>query len=144
MLAAAGGPDSDPVATSSQELKDNWTKGMHDFNEDLRKVSDFFLEVLNGNLQGDAIGQKGSEFFGLQGPWYTVGYKMAVIVERRYGRAALIDCMRDRRLLLVRYNAAAQEMNRSSASQQTGSGRGAQPLALWPRKILEATQAPRE
>jgi hypothetical protein len=144
MLAAAGGPDVDPVATASQELKDNWTKGMRDFNEDLRKVSDFFLQVLNGNLQGDAIGQKGSEFFGLQGPWYTVGYKMAVIVERRYGRAALIDCMRDRRLLLVRYNAAAQEMNQSSASQQTGSGRGAQPLALWPREIFEATQAPPE
>ena len=35
MLAAAGGPDVDPVATASQELKDNWARGIRDFNEDL-------------------------------------------------------------------------------------------------------------
>jgi len=70
----------------------------------------------------------------LQGPWYTVGYKMAVMVERRYGRAALIDCMRDPRLLLVRYNAAAQEMN-----ARPGAG---ELLALWPLEVLEKTQTP--
>ena len=141
MLAAAGGSEADPVATASQELKDNWTRGVHDFNLDLGKVSDFFVQVLNGKLQGDAISQKGSEFFGLQGPWYTVGYKMAVIVETRYGRAALIDCMRDPRLLLVRYNAAATELNQA---QQSSVGGGTSPLALWPREILEKTQAPSE
>jgi Putative zinc dependent peptidase (DUF5700) len=144
MLAAAGGPDADPVATASQELKDNWTRGMRDFNVDLGKVSDFFLQVLNGKLQGDAINQKGSEFFGLQGPWYTVGYKMAVIVETHYGRAALIDCMRDRRLLLVRYNAAANEINRRSMTYQPGIEPSRQVLALWPREILEGTQTPAE
>lgn len=142
VLAAAGGADTDPVATASQEIKDNWTRGMRNFNADLGRVSDFFLQVLNGKLQGDAISQKGFEFFGLQGPWYSVGYRMAVIVERRYGRTALIECLRDRRLLLVRYNAAAEEMNRRSASQQPGIERGGQPLALWPRQILEETQAP--
>jgi len=133
MLAAAGGPDVDPVATASQELKDNWARGKRDFNADLTKVSDFFLEVLNGKLQDEAIGQKASEFFGLQGPWYTVGYKMAVMVEKRYGRA-LIECMRDPRLLLVRYNAAAQEVNARSGAGEV--------LALWPHEILEKTQAP--
>lgn len=144
MLAAAGGPDVDPVATASQELKDNWMRGMRDFNADLERVSDFFLQVLNGKLQGDAIRQKGFEFFGLQGPWYTVGYRMAVIVEKRYGRAALIECLRDRRLLLVRYNAAAQEMNQSSVTQKSGVEHGSQVLTLWPREILEGTQAPQE
>lgn len=142
MLAAAGGPDVDPVANASQELKDNWARGKRDFNEDLTKVSDFFLQILMGKLEGEAISQKASEFFGLQGPWYTVGHRMAVIVEKRYGRAALIDCMRDPRLLLVRYNAAAEEMNHRSGAQQ--SGNGAQVLALWPREILEKTQAPAE
>jgi hypothetical protein len=142
MLAAAGGPDADPVSTGTQELKDNWTRGKREFNADLGKVSDFFLQVLDGKLQGDAIGQKAFEFFGLQGPWYTVGYKMAVIVEKRYGRAALIDCMRDPRLLLVRYNTAAQEMNQRSTAQQAGIESGAQILALWPLEILEKTQAP--
>ena len=142
MLAAAGGPDVDPVATASQELKDNWARGKRDFNADLTKVSDFFLEVLNGKLQDEAIGQKASEFFGLQGPWYTVGYKMAGMVEKRFGRAALIECMRDPRLLLVRYNAAAQEMNARLAEGQPGVSGNSQLLALWPREILEKTQAP--
>lgn len=142
MLAAAGGPGIDPVATASREEKDNWARGKREFNEDLGKVSDFFLQVLDGRLQGDAIDQKASEFFGLQGPWYTVGYRMAVIVEKRYGRSTLIDCMRDSRLLLVRYNSAAQEMNQHSAPQQSGGA--AQALALWPREILEKTQAPAE
>jgi hypothetical protein len=141
MLVAAGGPDVDPVATASQELRDNWTRGKRDFNADLGKVNDFFLQVLNGKLQGDAINQKAFEFFGLQGPWYTVGYRMAVIVEMRYGRTALIDCVRDQRLLLVRYNAAAQEMNRSG-KDQLGFDRGAELLALWSPEILGATQAP--
>lgn len=140
-LAAAGGTDADPVATASQELKGNWERGS-DFNADLEKVSDFFLQVLNGNLQGHAIGQKGAEFFGLQGPWYTVGYKMAVMVEKRYGRAALIDCMRDPRLLLDRYNAVAREMNASPALAQSRTKASAGLFALWPREILEKTQAP--
>jgi hypothetical protein len=134
MLAAAGGPDADPVSTETQEIKDNWARGKREFNADLGKVSDFFLQVLDGKLQGDAISQKAFEFFGLQGPWYTVGYKMAVIVEKRCGRAALIDCMRDPRLLLVRYNAAAQEMNSRSGAGEL--------LVLWPGEILEKTQTP--
>lgn len=88
MLAAAGGPDADPVATGSEELKENWERGKHDVNRDLEKVGDFLLQVLNGSLQGGAIGQKGSEWFGLQGPWYTVGYKMAVMVEKLRPRRA--------------------------------------------------------
>jgi hypothetical protein len=142
MLAAAGGPDVDPVANASQELKDNWARGRREFNEDLGKVSELFLAVLKGKLQGEAISEKASDFFGLQGPWYSVGHRMAVIVEKPYGRAALIDGMRDPRLLLVRYNAAAEEMNHRSAAQQPGHG--AQVHALWPREILEKTQAPAE
>jgi hypothetical protein len=67
---------------------------------------------------------------------------MAVIVEKRYGRATLIDCMRDRRLLLMRYNAAAQEMNQHQPSTSQQSALGAQALALWPAEILQETQAP--
>lgn len=37
----------------------------------------------------------GYSFFGVQGAWYTVGYRMAVIVERREGRPALVECMSD-------------------------------------------------
>ena len=68
--------------------------------------------------RSSSTGQKGPDFFGVQGPWYTVGYKMAVAVEKRYGRAALIDCMRDRRLLLVRYSAVTEEMNSVEPSRR--------------------------
>jgi Putative zinc dependent peptidase (DUF5700) len=40
-----------------------------------------------------------------------VGYRMALLVGNRYGRGALIECMLDRRLLLARYNQAAEELN---------------------------------
>ena len=127
--------------TASHEVRENWERGKRDFSADLEKVSDFFLQVLNGTLQGDAIGQKGAEFFGLQGPWYTVGYRMAVMIEERYGRAKLIDCMRDPRLLLARYNAIAEEMNARLPRRQSGTEASTGLLALWPREILEGTQA---
>ena len=132
VLAAAGGPDAYPVGDPTPELKENWARGMRDFNQDLEKVNEFFLDVLNGKLKDDAVNERAQEFFGLQGPWYTVGYKMAVMVEKHDGRPALVGCMRDRRLLLVRYNAIATEQNRAGKDQ----------LALWSPEIFQATNAP--
>ena len=48
-------------------------------------------------------------FFGNQGAWYTVGGRMAVTIERRFGRARLIECIADDRLFLPTYNAAAAD-----------------------------------
>ena len=132
MLAAAGSPDVDPVVTATLELKENWERGMGDFNHDLEQVNAFFLDVLNGKIQGNAIQEKASSFFGLQGPWYTVGYRMAVMVEKGYGRGSLIQCMRDRRLLLMRYNQLAEELNRKGGRQ----------LALWSQQILQNVGTP--
>ena len=78
------------------------------------------------------INEKAASFFGEQGPWYTVGYKMAVIVEKRYGRAALIECMIDPRELLAGYNAAAAELN----------WQGLEKLALWSPELLSKIGAP--
>jgi hypothetical protein len=57
---------------------------------------------------------------------------MATIVEKRYGRAALIECMMDPRELLARYNAAAAELNE----------RGTEKLALWSPELLSKIGAP--
>lgn len=132
MLAAAGGPDVDPVASETLELKENWERGKRDFNENLEQVNAFFLDALNGKIQGDAIQEKARSFFGLQGPWYTVGYRMAVMVEKSYGRESLIECLRDRRLLLARYNRLAEESNRKAGPQ----------LALWSPEVLKAVETP--
>ena len=70
-------------------------------------------------------------FFGVQGPWYTVGWKMAVVIERRFGRAKLIECMLDPRELLVTYDRAAAELN----------GAGGELLPLWSDDLLRAMGA---
>ncbi len=128
MLAAAGGPDVDPHATSTPKEHARWDHDMANFNHDVEELQQFFLDVANHKLQGkEAIDEKAFTFFGAQGPWYTVGYKMAVIVEKRYGRKVLIDCMLDPRELLARYNHAAKELNE----------RGTQKLALWSPELMQ-------
>ena len=68
------------------------------------------------------------EFFGVQGPWYTVGWKMAVLIEGTYGRERLIECMCDMRLLLSTYNEAAGAANRRSST----------PVAMWSEGVARA------
>jgi hypothetical protein len=132
VLAAAGGPEVPPNQYSQPDVQQNWERGMHTFNQDLQSLNEFFLDVVDGRLQGEAVDQKARTFYGdIQGPWYTVGYKMAALVEKRYGRQALVECMLDRRLLLKRYNQAAEELN--------GSGR--EHLALWSSDVLKAIGA---
>jgi hypothetical protein len=75
----------------------------------------------------DDVRNAGMQFFGVQGPWYTVGWKMAVIVEKRFGRAVLIEGMRDPPRLLATYNEAAKEAN----------AKGGEKLALWSPDLLE-------
>ena len=128
MLAAAGGPDVDPQAASSPADQARWKHDMANFSTDLQSLNAFFLDVVNGKFANrDAIDEKASSFFGSQGPWYTVGYKMAVMVEKRFGRPALIDTMLDPRRLLVLYNQAATEQNAA----------GKDHLPLWSDELLK-------
>jgi hypothetical protein len=130
MLAAAGGPDIHPHAHSSAEDRARWDRDVAHFARDLRTVEQFFLDVVEGRLEGeDAIREKGFTFFGVQGPWYTVGWKMATLVEQTYGRAALVDCMLDPRRLLATYNAAVR-------TGQFGTG-----LPPWSERLLSAVGA---
>ncbi len=127
MLAAAGGPDVHPHSTSKPEDRARWDRDMANFNEDLKKVEGFFLYVLGNKLTDDERRSTGFSFFGTQGPWYTVGWKMAVTIEQVYGRARLIECMCDQRKLLSTYNEAALKHNCSSREQ----------LALWSQSLIE-------
>jgi Putative zinc dependent peptidase (DUF5700) len=129
MLAAAGDPDVHPHAVSRAEERARWDKDMANFNDDLKKVDSFFNEILEDKLTAEEIREKGFSFFGVQGPWYTVGWRMSVLIEKTYGRAKLIECMCDQRLLLTTYNQAAR-YNRNSRA----------PLALWsPAVVSSAT-----
>jgi hypothetical protein len=126
MLAAAGGPDVHPHAVSSPEERARWDGDVANFNADLKKVEKFFLDILDNRSTADEIQEAGFLFFGTQGAWYTVGWKMSVLIERTYGRAKLIECICDQRKLLPTYNEAAAEYN----------GKSREPLALWSASVI--------
>jgi len=127
MLAAAGGPDIHPHLASKPEERKRWDLDMANFNDDLMKVDKFLLDVLEKRLSEEEEQKRGFEFFGVQGPWYTVGWKMASIIEKTFGRAKLIESACDKRKLLAVYNDAARKVN--------GSGRGE--LALWSASLVD-------
>jgi len=133
MLAAAGGPEVHPHAVSSLEDRARWERDVARFNEDVRALERFFLDVIAKRLATDAtVNAVGFSFFGEQGPWYTVGWKMAVTIERRYGRSVLIQCMEDPRLLLDKYNEAAADHNRMHRDT----------LARWSPVLLRVIAGP--
>ena len=127
MLAAAGGPDVHPHAVSSVEERTRWDKDVANFNDDLKKVEKFLLEVIEEKLTKEQIQSTAFSFFGIQGPWYTVGWRMAVLIEKTYGRAKLIECFCDQRRLFATYNQAAEKHNRKEKPQ----------LALWSTALIE-------
>ena len=132
MLAAAGGPDVHPHAESPAAERARWDGDVANFGRDLPTLERFFLDVAHGRLRTPADRQQaGMQFFGVQGPWYTVGWKMAVVIERRFGRARLIECMLDPRALLVTYNRAAADLARG----------GGERLPLWSDELLRAIGA---
>jgi putative zinc-dependent peptidase DUF5700 len=130
MLAAAGGPDVHPHAVSNPEDRTRWDKDLTNFNDDLKKVEKFLLDILEKKLTDEQIQQTGFSFFGIQGPWYTVGWKMSVVIEKTFGRAKLIEVTCDQRKLFSTYNQAAEKYNRTSH----------QPLALWSDTLIKGIQ----
>jgi hypothetical protein len=84
--------------------------------------------VLANRLSEDQINAAVSSFFGEQGAWYTVGWKMCALIEKTFGRRTLIDTMCDQRKLLAVYNRAAARHNRKTV----------EPLALWSPSLIAA------
>jgi hypothetical protein len=130
VLASADSTERRPHWEDDAIALARWDSDLMHFNQDLANLTQFFDEVLDGKLKGDAIREKASTFYGAQGPWYTVGYEMAVLVEKRFGRNIFTDCLLDPRLLLLRYNEVATEANKNVAS-----------LAIWPETLLRSTYA---
>lgn len=131
MLAAAGGPDVHPHAVSPAADRERWDRDVARFPEDLREVERFFLDILAGRLENEAEKERGFSFFGeTQGPWYTVGWKMAATVEETWGRDRLIADACDPRKLLASYNEAAKKR----------AAKGETPV-LWSDDLLRAVGA---
>lgn len=107
MLAAAGGPDVHPHAVSAAADRERWDRDMQKVPADLAAVDAFLRSVAAGSLAGDAATEQARAFYGEQGPWYTVGYHLAVTIERAAGRQALVAALCDGPALLAAYNRAA-------------------------------------
>jgi hypothetical protein len=128
MLAAAGGPSVHPHAVDDSASRARWDNDMEHFNGDLLALQELFVDILDGRLVGDsAIQARAAPFWGYQGAWYTVGYRMSTIVEKRFGRAALIRGIVDPRVLLTLYNQAATEQNAA----------GGEYLSTWSPDLLK-------
>jgi Putative zinc dependent peptidase (DUF5700) len=127
MLAAAGGADVHPHAVSPEEERQRWDRDVARFAEDRALVEAFFQDLLAGRLDEEAEMEKARSFYGVQGPWYTVGWKMAVTIEEGLGRSALIEAFCDPRRLLPTYNHAATQLG----DRPSGT--------LWSEEILAAT-----
>lgn len=126
MLAAAGGPDIHPHAVSKSEDRERWDRDVARFLEDMRKVEAFFRDILAGRLNEEEAAKAAMPFYGeTQGPWYTVGWKMAATIEKALGRDRLIESACDPRKLLAAYNEAARKV---------GDGK----LPLWSDDLLHA------
>ncbi len=123
MLAAAGSADRHPHWEDDGLARARWDGDMLHFNTDLQAVQQLLMDILNEQLTSDAeIQKRAAPFWGdVQGAWYTVGYEMAALVEKQYGRSAFDECLLDPRKLLVMYNQIAEQANARGATMATWS-----------------------
>ncbi len=103
MLAAAGGVDRHPHAASDTAARHRWDRDLADAPASIAELEAFFTGILDGRLAGDSLTDRGMSFFGVQGPWYTVGYLMAKTIEQARGRARLVELVCDPARLVLEY-----------------------------------------
>ena len=121
------------LGEASKDAKERaeWDASMLNFDADLKKVEAFLINVAEGKLKGDEQNKAGFEFFGVQGPWYTVGWRMASVIEQAYGRERLVESFCDESRLLKTYNSAAKKYEQKNEVQ----------LARWSRSLLDSVDA---
>jgi hypothetical protein len=130
MLAAAGGPNFHPHAESSAKERALWDSEAAKFGDYVRQQNGFFRSVVAGTAGDQQTVDKAMfGYFGeAQGPWYTVGYRMAVTIERNLGRPSVVDSFCHPSKLLQTYNRAA-------ALEQKRTGKR---LAIWDPALANA------
>ena len=89
VLAAAGGVDQPPQAHAAPEVQEAWAKGIAELEADFRRVETFLL----ADMTAEERRKQAMSFFGMVGPWYTIGWHMAVTIERVLRREALVRAM---------------------------------------------------
>jgi len=131
VLAAAGGPNVHPHASSPAAKRAVWDRDVAKWKNDFAGLQGFMLDVAHDRAGPDEeVTRRGFTFISTdsipQGAFYTVGWTMGATIERELGRAALVGAMCDRPALLRLYNRAAMRVNR----------RGRDRLPLWSDELL--------
>src|SRR5574341_2192604 len=89
VLAAAGGPDVHPHATSDSAERAVWERDVALVPRDVARLEAFYVDLLDGKLSDEAARDRGFTFVSTdsvpQGAFYTVGWYMAAVVERELG-----------------------------------------------------------
>jgi hypothetical protein len=130
VLAAAGSPEVHPMRDFPEADRIRWDQDQKGFDQLLAQLDAFFVDVVSGGFARPEVADRVAfGFFGYRGPWYTVGWRMGALVENRFGRTVLLECIADPRQLLARYNQAAKEANAAA---------GAVPLPRWSEELLAA------
>jgi len=118
MLAAAGGPNVHPHAADDDTIKARWDRDVASAPAHIAELSRFFTAVLDGRISSaDSVQRQAMTYFGVQGPWYTVGWLMASTIERELGHDALMRVLCEPTQFLLLYNAAARQENARGASR---------------------------
>ncbi|HEV8198265.1 MAG TPA: DUF5700 domain-containing putative Zn-dependent protease [Gemmatimonadales bacterium] len=126
MLAAVDGPRTHPHASSEPVVRARWDRDVANFDQDLRAVENFVRGVLEGRIAGDSIAARAGDFYGVQGPWYTVGWKMAAVIVAERGRDGLVAVMCDPVALLRTFNRAVPPYTKRTGER----------LATWEPGLL--------
>lgn len=108
LLAAAGSAHNHPIPSSNPDLRLLWDNSINDSINAHKKIEDIFNEIFKGNITHEELDAKSLSFCHILGPWYTLGWLMAVTVECQFGINKLNECMQDLRLLLLYYNYAVE------------------------------------
>jgi len=117
MLAAAGSPSIHPHAADDDTIKARWDRDVSHAAADIDELSRFFSAVLDGRIaSADSVQQRAFTYFGVQGPWYTVGWLMATTIERELGRDALVGSLCEPTNFLALYNTAAERADTRGAA----------------------------
>jgi hypothetical protein len=126
LLAGAGGPGLHICSTCPRAERQQWDNDLVAFSTDLQALDKLLLATA---LTADIEGQRSQlDSVGVV-PWQVVGYRMADIIERHYGRKVVPNLLRNPRMLLELYNLAAADDN--------ASGTFDEPLPLWSPELMQ-------
>jgi hypothetical protein len=117
MLAAAGSPSVNPHATDDDTIQTRWDRDVAHAPADIDELSRFFASVLDGRItSADSVQHQATTYFGVQGPWYTVGWLMASTIEKELGRDALVGSLCEPTQFIALYDDAARRANARGAT----------------------------